>query len=61
MSKFYDDLKAGLEDIVSYKKGKIDLRSTEIEIPRPPKKYKSSDIKKIRQRSWTRQTYNNRN
>ena len=35
MSKFYKDLKAGLEEIIAYKEGKIELRSTTIEIPEP--------------------------
>lgn len=50
MNKFFKDLNAGLEDIVAYKKGKLELRSTEIEIPKPPAKYKATDIKKIRQK-----------
>ena len=32
MSKFYKDLKAGLEEIIAYKEGKIKLRSTIVEI-----------------------------
>ncbi len=49
--KFFNDLKAGLEDIVAYKRGKFDLRSEEIEIPKPPAKYKAKDIKRIRQKN----------
>lgn len=33
MSKFFKDLKKGLDDIVSYKKGKLTLRSELIELP----------------------------
>jgi len=32
-NKFFKDLKAGLEDVVAYKKGKLTLRSEVIEIP----------------------------
>jgi putative transcriptional regulator len=49
MSKFYDDLKEGLQDILEYKKGKIHLRSESIEIPEPPAQYKPKDIRKIRE------------
>jgi len=49
MSKFYKDLKAGLEEIIAYQEGKIELRSTLIEIPEPPIAYKAKDIKKIRE------------
>lgn len=50
MSKFYNDLKEGLEDIIAHKKGKLDLRTIEIEVPSPPMKYEASDIKRIRER-----------
>jgi len=50
MSKFYEDLKAGLEDIIAHKQGKLDLRTIEIEIPEPPIKYRAKDIKRIRKR-----------
>ena len=48
MSKFFNDLKKGLEDVVAYKKGKLTLRSEFIEIPEPPMEYTAKDIKKIR-------------
>ena len=51
MSKFFTDLKEGLEDIVAYKQGKLTLRSEVIEIPEPPKIYKAKDIKHIRKSS----------
>ncbi|HML19467.1 MAG TPA: XRE family transcriptional regulator [Candidatus Dependentiae bacterium] len=47
--KFFNDLKTGLEEVIAYKKGKLDLRSEEIELPEPPAKYKARDIKRIRQ------------
>jgi putative transcriptional regulator len=49
-NKFFKDLKAGLEDAIAYKKGKLNLRSKDIEIPEPPAEYKARDIKKIRER-----------
>lgn len=44
MSKFYKDLKAGLEEIIAYKEGKLDLRTTIIEVPEPPAECKAKDI-----------------
>lgn len=49
MSKLYKKLKSGLEDAIAYEQGKIDLRSENIILPEPPKKYKAKDIKKIRE------------
>lgn len=51
MSKFYKDLKTGLEDIIAHKQGKLDLRTIEIELPEPPVKYRAQDIKKIRKKN----------
>lgn len=48
MSKFFKDLKKGMEEVVAYKKGKLTLRSEIVEIPEPPMDYKPKDIKKIR-------------
>ncbi len=48
MSKFFKDLKAGLEEAIAHKQGKIQLRSETIEVPEPPAEYKQKDIKKIR-------------
>jgi len=50
-NKFFKDLKAGLEDAIAYKEGKINLRSQIIEIPEPPALYKAKQIKKIRERN----------
>ena len=47
-NNFFQDLKTGLEDAIAHKKGKLDLRSTTIEIPEPPSEYKPHQIKKIR-------------
>lgn len=50
MSKFFEDLREGLEDIIKYRKGKLTLKSEFIEIPTPPEEYKPNDIKKIREK-----------
>src|SRR3990167_8513682 len=50
MSKFYEKLKTGLEEVLSHKKGKITLRSETIEIPEPPAEYTAKEIKKIREK-----------
>ena len=48
-NKFFEDLKSGLEDAIAHSKGKLDLRSECIEIPKPPMKYKPKEIKQIRE------------
>lgn len=48
MSKFFKDLKTGLEDAIAHKHGKLNLRSEEIDIPEPPIAYKKKEIKQIR-------------
>ncbi|HSX12095.1 MAG TPA: helix-turn-helix domain-containing protein [Rhabdochlamydiaceae bacterium] len=48
MSKFFKDLKEGLEEAIEYRKGKKTLRSKTIEIPPPAKEYRAAEIKKIR-------------
>ncbi len=48
-NKFFEDLRAGLEDAIAHEKGKLDLRSELIEIPEPPMQYKPKDIKGIRE------------
>lgn len=50
MSKLFKGLKAGLEDVLAYQKGKLKLRSETIEIPEPPADYTAKDIQKIRKR-----------
>lgn len=49
-NKFFKDLKKSLEEVVAYKKGKLNLYSEYIEIPEPPAEYKAKDIKKIREK-----------
>jgi putative transcriptional regulator len=57
MSKFFKDLKEGLEEIIAHKEGKLNLRTEFIEIPAPPTEYKAKDIKKIRERKNYSQGY----
>jgi putative transcriptional regulator len=49
MSKLFKDLKAGLEDAIAHKKGKINLRSELIEIPEKPAEYQPQQIRRIRE------------
>ncbi len=48
MSKFFKDLKEGLEDALAHEKGKKTLRSKFIDLPAPPAQYTAKDIKEIR-------------
>ncbi len=57
MSKFFKDLKDGLEEIIAHKESKINLRSELVEIPEPPTEYKAKDIKKLRERKKYSQGY----
>ncbi len=50
MSKFFDELKDGLEEALEYQKGKVTLRTTSVELPEPPAQYTAKDIKRIRAR-----------
>ena len=43
-NKFFEDLRAGLEDAIAHEKSKLDLRSELIEIPEPPMQYKPKNI-----------------
>ena len=56
-SKFAKDLKAALKQAIAHKEGKLDLRTTEIEVPEPPAEYKAKEIKKIREKSHYSQGY----
>ncbi len=51
MSKLFNKLKAGLEDAIAHKQGKLNLRSETIVLPEPPVSYKAKEIKKIRERN----------
>ncbi len=48
-NKFFEDIKAGLQEVLDYKKGKLRLSSEFIEIPEPPSEYRPKEIKKIRE------------
>jgi len=49
MGKLFKKLKTSLEDAIAYEQGKIDLRSEDIILPEPPKKYTAKEIKRIRE------------
>lgn len=51
MSKLFKSLKAGLEEALAHKQGKIKLKSITIEIPDAPSEYKAKEIKKIREKN----------
>ena len=51
MSKLFEDLKKGLEEIVAYEKGKEKLRTRKIKVPEPPSQYTARDIKKTRNKA----------
>lgn len=51
MSKFFEKIKEGLEDVIAHKKGKITLRTEIIEIPEPPAEYSAKEIRQIREKS----------
>ena len=49
-NKLEESIISGLEDILDYKKGKLDLRKTSVELPPPPKELSKSEIKRIREK-----------
>lgn len=49
MGKFFDDIKEGLEEALAFEQGKTTLRTRLIDLPEPPAKYTSKDIKKMRE------------
>ena len=50
-SKLFKGLKAGLEEVLAHREGKINLYSELIEIPEPPVEYQPKQIKKIREKN----------
>ena len=44
----FERLKEGLEEGIAHERGELDLQSTAIEIPRPPREYEAEDIRQIR-------------
>lgn len=49
MSKMFEMLKEGLEDILEHQNGKKKLKTRVIDIPEPAANYSAEDIKRIRQ------------
>jgi len=49
MSKLFEDLKAGFEEIIAHKKGLIKLTTETFIVPEPPAKYTAKNIQKMRQ------------
>ena len=49
MSKLFKKIKAGLEDALAHSRGKLELRTHDIELPEPPAAYKAKEIKRIRE------------
>jgi len=48
-NKFFEDLKEGLNAAIDYERGKIDLRTTSLEIPQPPPPLSKKKIKALRE------------
>lgn len=50
MGKMSNLLKQGLSDALEHAQGKRTLRTKEMRLPDPPKKYRSRDIKRLRRK-----------
>jgi len=50
MGETYDLLKEGLTEALEHAKGERTLRTKEIRLPDPPKKYHAKDIKRLRRK-----------
>lgn len=48
-NKFFEDLKEGLTSAIEYERGKLDLRTTELEIPELPPALSKRKIKSLRE------------
>lgn len=48
MSKMFDLLKEGLEDILQHQKGKTKLKKRTVAVPEPATQYTAEDVKRIR-------------
>ena len=46
--KLFNKLKSGMEEVLAYKEGKIQLHSEIFEVIKPPKKYRPQDVRRIR-------------
>jgi len=47
-TKVGQDLIKGMEELIDHARGKITLRTSELEIPEPPKQFSKTEIAKIR-------------
>lgn len=56
MGKFFDDIKAGLEEAIDFEKGKTTLRTRTVELPARPEQYASKDVKRIREENYLSQS-----
>lgn len=48
-NNYFDDLKEGLTSAIEYERGKLDVRTTEIEIPKEPPQLSKKKIKTLRE------------
>ncbi len=48
-NKFFEDLKRGLTDAIDYERGKINLRTTTLQIPSVPPELSKKKIKSLRE------------
>lgn len=48
-NKYFEELKEGLTSAIEYERGKLDLRTTEIEIPEEPPQLSKRKIKILRE------------
>lgn len=49
-SEYAESIISGLEEILEYKKGKINLRTTTVTMPEPPKSITGAQLKKMREK-----------
>ena len=48
-NKYFEDLKEGLTAAIEHERGKLDLRTTKMEIPEPPPELSKKKIKLLRE------------
>lgn len=49
MGEMFNLLKQGLDEILDHQKGKRQLKSKKMELPKPAKKYSAKEVKRIRE------------
>lgn len=52
----FERLKQGLEEGIAHERGELELESSSLEIPAPPKNYEPDDIKQLRENLSMSQT-----